>query len=226
MGNYSYVNIINLRCILYRSGSKEVIFMKRQKTFQMALLGLFSALIILMSLTPIGYIRTGIVSITLVHLPVIIGAILLGWQGGLVLGGVMGVLSMIIAYVMPGGAMDVFFQNPLVAIPSRMALGLITGLLFAGFSKIIRGRAKTAASIGLAAAIGKLCSTVLTLSMLVVVYHNQIAQLTHGSAISFLIGSIITINGLVEMVAGVLIAIPVCTALFKAQRKLICINGN
>lgn len=195
--------------------------MKKQKTFRLTLLGLFSALIILMAFTPIGYVSTGVVSITMVHIPVILGAILLGWQGGAVLGAVMGVSSMVRALIAPGGAMDVFFQNPIVAIPSRVALGIIVGLLYAGLSKAIHGKVSQSVSIGLAAAIGKLCSTVLTLSMLVLVYHNEIAKLTHGSAIAFLIGSIITVNGLIEMVIGVVIAIPVCGALFKARRQMV-----
>lgn len=196
--------------------------MKKQKTFRLALLGLFSALIILMSITPIGYIRTGVVSITLVHIPVIIGAILLGWQGGLILGGVMGLTSLTIAYVMPGGIMDYFFQNPLVALPSRMAMGLIVGLLFIGFSKVMHNyKAKLPVCIALSAVIGKFCSTVLTLSMMVLVYHEKIAQLTHGSAIAYLLGSIITVNGLIEMAVGAVIAVPVCVALFKVQRRVV-----
>ena len=193
--------------------------MKKQKTFQLALLGLFSALIILMSLTPIGYIRTGVVSVTLVHIPVIIGAIMLGWQAGLILGGVMGVFSMILALTAPGGWLDVLFQNPLVAIPSRMAMGLLAALFFMLFTRLFKGK-KQLLSVGLAAAVSKFCSTILTLLSLVLVYHGELEQHTGRTAFAWLIGSVITVNGMVELVIGIVIAIPVCTALFKAEHRL------
>lgn len=194
--------------------------MKKQKTFQLALLSLFSALIILMSLTPIGFIRTGIVSITLVHIPVIIGAILLGWQAGLILGGIMGVFSMILALTAPGGWIDTLFQNPLVAIPSRMALGLLAALFFVLFSRIFKGKKKMLC-VGLAAAVSKICSTFLTLLSLALLYHSALEQHTGRTVFAFLVGSIITVNGMVEMVAGILVAVPVCAALFKAERRLV-----
>ncbi|WOC33184.1 MULTISPECIES: ECF transporter S component [Caproicibacterium] len=193
--------------------------MKKQKTVQLAMLGLFSALVILMSLTPVGYIRTGVVSITLVHIPVLIGAVLLGWQAGLILGGVMGVFSMIEAFIAPGGWIDTLFQNPLVAIPSRMALGLLAALFFFLFNFLFKGKRKSL-SIGLAAAVSKLCSTFLTLLTLVLLYHSVLEEHTGRSAFAFLIGSILTVNGLIEMAAGVLITVPVCMALFKAQNRL------
>ena len=194
--------------------------MKKQRTFQLALLGLFSALIIVMSFTPIGYIRTGVVAITLVHIPVILGAILLGWQGGLILGAVMGIFSMVMALLAPGGWIDVLFQNPLVAIPSRMALGLLAALFYMGLSKLFADKRFMALNIGLAAAFSKLCSTVLTLLSLVLVYHGQLEQHTHKDAIAFLIGSIITTNGLIEMAVGVVVAVPVCLALFKVKKSM------
>ena len=82
---------------IYRVASKterqqEVIFIKKQATLTVAMLGIFSALILLMTFTPIGYlVIPGIgVSATLIHIPVIVGAVVLGPKLGTALGLVWG----------------------------------------------------------------------------------------------------------------------------------------
>ena len=57
----------------------------RKKIYEMALLAILVAFILLMSFTPIGYIRTFGLEITLLVIPVVIGAICLGPKGGLIL---------------------------------------------------------------------------------------------------------------------------------------------
>ena len=50
-----------------------------KKTVQMVLAGVMTALIIVMSSVPfLGYIPLGVINATIIHIPVIIGAILLG----------------------------------------------------------------------------------------------------------------------------------------------------
>ena len=53
-------------------------------------LALLAAVIILMALTPIGYIRTPILTVTLITIPVAVGAMLLGPKGGAICGLVFG----------------------------------------------------------------------------------------------------------------------------------------
>ena len=60
---------------------------RRQSIQRITRLGILMGLIILMTFTPnIGYIQTGLFSITTIHIPVLIGAALMGPIGGLVLG--------------------------------------------------------------------------------------------------------------------------------------------
>lgn len=57
---------------------------------------LFSALIILLAFTPfLGYIPLGFTRATIIHIPVIIGSILLGPKQGAVLGLVFGLTSLV-----------------------------------------------------------------------------------------------------------------------------------
>ena len=60
-------------------------------TLSMVQLALFSAIILAMAFTPgLGYIPLGVTRATIIHLPVIIGGILLGPKKGAFLGGVFG----------------------------------------------------------------------------------------------------------------------------------------
>ena len=56
---------------------------------------LMAAIVILLANTPLGMIQLPIIKATTVHIPVIVGAILLGPLAGAVLGGVFGVCSLI-----------------------------------------------------------------------------------------------------------------------------------
>ena len=47
---------------------------------------MFIALVVLLGLTPLGLIPLGFINVTILHIPVIIGALALGLKGGLILG--------------------------------------------------------------------------------------------------------------------------------------------
>ena len=66
------------------------------KTLKLVQLALLGALIVVLAFTPfIGYIPLGVTRATIVHIPVIIGSILLGPKMGAVLGGLFGLTSFI-----------------------------------------------------------------------------------------------------------------------------------
>ena len=56
---------------------------------------LMAAIVILLANTPLGMIQLPVIKATTVHIPVILGAILLGPLAGSILGGVFGICSMI-----------------------------------------------------------------------------------------------------------------------------------
>ena len=67
-----------------------------QKTRELVLTAMFTAIIIAMAFVPyLGYIPLGFMNATIIHIPVIIGAIVLGPKRGAFLGGVFGITSMI-----------------------------------------------------------------------------------------------------------------------------------
>ena len=63
---------------------------KKHDTRFMVSGGLMAAIVIVLANTPLGMIQLPIVKATTVHIPVIIGAILLGPTAGAILGGVFG----------------------------------------------------------------------------------------------------------------------------------------
>ena len=72
------------------------------KTGRMVQLAILTAIILLMAFTPIGYLHFGIIEITLIMIPVIIGAIVLGPGAGAFLGGMFGLTSFIQCFGMSG----------------------------------------------------------------------------------------------------------------------------
>ena len=109
----------------------------------LVLLGLLTAVVALFSLTPIGSIPIGPLSITLNIIPIAIAAIALGPTGGLIMGIVFGLFSFMQCFgigVLSGmGAMTLEISPTLTFIQrvvSRALDGLLVGLIFAGLSKI------------------------------------------------------------------------------------------
>ena len=66
------------------------------RTRDLVQLALFAALIIIMAFTPfIGYIPLGFTRATIIHIPVILGSLLLGPKKGAILGALFGLTSLI-----------------------------------------------------------------------------------------------------------------------------------
>ena len=103
---------------------------RSKKTSEMVKMALFIALIILLSVTPLGYIPLGAIDATTIQMPVIIGAVLFGWKKGAVLGGVFGLTSLIKNTVQPNLTSFVF--SPFVPVfgEESGSLGAADGHVF------------------------------------------------------------------------------------------------
>ena len=69
--------------------------MKNEKTYELVLTALFTAIIVIMAFTPLGYIPLVVINATVIHIPVILGALFLGPKKGAFLGFVFGLTSLI-----------------------------------------------------------------------------------------------------------------------------------
>ena len=80
----------------------EQIKLRKTNTRDLTRAGILSALIIVMTVVPYtGYINYGLVEITTLHVVVAVGAVMLGWQYGAVLGFVWGITCVLRALTNP-----------------------------------------------------------------------------------------------------------------------------
>jgi uncharacterized membrane protein len=94
-------------------------------TRDIAIAGVLSAISVLLAVTRLGFIPfVAGTAITVMHVPVVIGAIVAGPGVATLIGLVFGVSSMILASVAPTGPGDVFFTDPIVSVLPRLFIGL------------------------------------------------------------------------------------------------------
>lgn len=169
----------------------------RQKLRNLILCAILCALVVAMTFVPYtGYIASGAIEITTLHIVVILGAVLLGWKYGLVLGLVWGITCLIRAYMIPV-FLTFGFGNPLVSVLPRVLVGLVAGLVFQGLKKTKLNRA---VSIIIATVCGSLTNTVLVLSAM-----SIFVKATAVEAFYSILNTIISLNGSIELVAAIII---------------------
>jgi uncharacterized membrane protein len=104
--------------------------MAQDRTRKIAVAGVLAAISIILGLTRWGFIPWGATSLTIMHVPVIIGAILEGPVVGFVIGLLFGLFSMIQAAVAPNGPTDVWFTNPVLSVLPRLFIGPVAWLVW------------------------------------------------------------------------------------------------
>lgn len=82
-------------CISKENNNRRKRTMKNEKTYELVLTALFTAIIVIMAFTPLGYIPLVVINATIIHIPVILGALFLGPKKGAFLGFVFGLTSFI-----------------------------------------------------------------------------------------------------------------------------------
>lgn len=195
--------------------------MPDKKVLVMAQLSLLSAIIVIMTFVPyVGYISYGALSITLIHIPVILGGVLLGAKGGAILGGIWGLTCMLKALFAPPTPLEgIIFKNPLVAIVPRIVVGLVAGSLCA---LIVKRFSKKGLAAGIAAAIATICNTVLVMGSIYLIYGNShgtelgIASVNFGGLLKYILVAF-SVNAVLEIVASVVLVVPISMALRRAK---------
>ncbi|VEU80763.1 ECF transporter S component [Haploplasma axanthum] len=112
---------------------------KRNRVFELVLTAVLGAIILFMSLVPqIGFITIlpG-VSITLVHIPVLIGVFLLSLKSSIILGFFFGLGSLFAALLSAKSAFDMAFVFPWISILPRILFAVIAFYIAKGFKKLM-----------------------------------------------------------------------------------------
>lgn len=98
----------------------------RTKILNLVIFSVLSSVITLLSVIPqIGYITIGIITITIVHIPVLIGIMLLPIYYAASLGAVFGISSLIQSYIYGASPLDLAFQNPIISVIPRIVFAII-----------------------------------------------------------------------------------------------------
>ncbi len=192
------------------------------KTKKMVQLALLSALIAVMSFTPIGYFRTLGVEITLIPIPVAIGALVMGPGAGAFLGGVFGLSSFLQCFGMSAFGTALFQISPLfcaiLCLLPRVLMGLVAGLVFRALNG--RGRPKFWA-YALGALSCALTNTVLFVAGLLLLYGGSdfIVGMMAGLPLLQFAVAFVGLNGLVEALACTVLAAPIARAVRGTARS-------
>ena len=176
-------------------------------TRKLVTLAMLSAVLLVISFTPLGYLNIGPLAISLNMIPVGIAAMALGPVGGAVLGAMFGITSFLQCIGVGGtSAMGVilFEISPVLAFIQRfvprLLAGLLAGLVYRGMKKLTNSTVAGFVT-GFCAA---LLNTVLFMLALVLLFGGTeyVQGLIAGRNVIVFICAFVGINAVVEMIAA------------------------
>lgn len=193
--------------------------MRNRKTANMVIFAMLLAVEVVMSFTPLGFLRIGLLSVTMLHIPVIICAMALGKKYGAALGFVMGFCSFYNATFSPTitsfcftpffsmGGVEGSWTSLLIAFLPRIALGYGAGAIY----ERLKGKnGRTAAALsGLS---GALINTIGVLGG-IWIFFKEPYEAVLGNTIAALLMTTVGINSIAEAVVGVIAAMAVHSVL-------------
>lgn len=170
-------------------------------------------MIFIMAWVPqLGYINIfGFVGITIIHIPVLIGALIYK-RSGLVLGTAFGLSSLMIALIRPTTPIELLFQNPLVSLVPRMIFGFSIYYIYQFATKTIKN---TYISMPVAMLISTLWHSILVLGALYIFGLDTLKEVfaTDSAGVLAIIFSILTTNALVEAAVAAVVGTTVAKSL-------------
>ncbi|NLU52801.1 MAG: ECF transporter S component [Clostridiaceae bacterium] len=200
----------------------EKVIKPRISTRRIAVAGVMSAFSILLSLIPsLGYIPVPPlpITITTMHVPVIVAAILEGPVVGAIVGMIFGLSSLYTAATIFAGLPTAFvFLNPLVSVMPRILIGIAAHYAYVSAKKLVNNRS---AGIVVGAIAGTLTNTIGVLGMIYLLYAQQYvdavvkssdSSVVVTSLFAFIFGGV-SVNVIFEILLAAIVSLPVVTAL-------------
>ncbi|MDF1513621.1 MAG: ECF transporter S component [Anaerolineae bacterium] len=171
--------------------------MPNNRIRKIVITGALGAISVVLGVTRWGFIPwVSGASLTVMHIPVIIGAVLEGPVVGTLIGLIFGVSSLLQAAINPISPTDPWFVNPLLSVLPRLFIGPVSWLVYNALKK---SKVLSIIAAGLA---GSLTNTVLVLGMIGVLGYAPFAVLA----------PIVVLNGLPEAVVSAIITLAVVAA--------------
>lgn len=199
------------------------------KTQNMVKLALFAGIIVVLSMTPLGYIPLGVIKATTIHIPVILGSILLGWKAGAVLGGIFGLTSLVINTITPSLTSFVFtpfysldgsggsLWSLVVCFVPRILVGILPYFIYRGIQKL---HGSDIVSLGIAGFLGSMTNTLLVMNLIYLLFGERwgAAKQISSDLIYKTILGVIAANGIPEAIVAAVITAAVGKVLIKVLR--------
>lgn len=191
---------------------------------------LMAAIVILLANTPLGMIQLPVIKATTVHIPVILGAILLGPLAGSILGGVFGICSMIsnttaptlLSFAfspfmsmtgIPGAAKAVW-----ISVGCRILIGFVTGWLWIFLKKCKVNN--LIVSLPITGFVGAMTNTVFVMGSIYVLLAREYASAKNVAvdAVWGLVLGTVTASGIPEAIAAAVLVTLIGKVLLKVMK--------
>ena len=204
---------------------------KRTDTRRMAMLAMLCAVLLVMGMMGIGFIPLPVIKATTMHIPVILGAVLLGPAAGGVLGALFGLCSIWANTTSPGLLAFAFspfmsteglvgvLKSLWIALGCRILLGVMAGWLWKGLHKLLK---KDYLALPITAALATLCHTILVMGSIYLLLAQQYAQAKNVgiSAVFGLILATVTASGIPEAIAAAILVTVIGKALLRLLERM------
>ena len=197
--------------------------MKRRQQIQRSTIrSILIAIIILQDFVPfLGNIPVGPLSITTMHVTVIVAAIVVGPVDGAIIGGVWGILTWVRAFVAPSSPLaPLVMVNPLASVVPRIMIGLVAGYLYRWLARLSKQPRLAMILAGIA---GSLTNTGLVLGAIALFYRTPAVARAYGVNVAHLLPALETImatNGLAELVFAAIVVPLVAYPVLEVRRRL------
>lgn len=203
----------------------------RKDTRWMVSVALMAAIVIVLANTPLGMIQLPIIKATTVHIPVIIGAILLGPSAGAILGAVFGICSLISNTMAPTLLSFAFspfmsttgipgaFKAIWISVGCRILIGVAAGWLWILLSKLKLNHVIALPIVGFT---GSMVNTVTVMGSIYFLFAQQYAEAREVavSAVWGLIMGTVTASGIPEAITAAILVLAIGKALLGVFKKM------
>lgn len=204
---------------------------RKMDTRYMALLAMLCGILLVMGMTGIGFIPLPVIKATTMHIPVILGAVLLGPGAGAVLGALFGLCSIWANTVTPGLLSFAFspfmsseglvgvVKSIWIALGCRTLFGFAAGWLWKLMRKISKN---DYVALPVTAAISTIVHTSLVMGSIYMLLTQQYAEAKNValSAVFGLIMGTVTASGIPEAIAAAILVTVIGKALLRIQSKM------
>lgn len=204
---------------------------KKRDTRWMVCVALMAAIVIVLANTPLGMIQLPVIKATTVHIPVILGAVLLGPLAGGILGGVFGICSLISNTMAPtllSFAFSPFMSTTglpgvlkalWISVGCRILIGVVSGWLWKLFEKV---HLNQTIALPITGFVGAMVNTVTVMGSIYLLFAQQYAQAQDVgiTAVWGLIMGTITASGIPEAIASAVLVLALGKVLLRFMKNL------